>query len=98
MLLIRFLLLGLASLNCAWALGNFLTEYVYFLIQSFDPLNNPVPLDSTMLIAWLTIAAASGSGAFVLFRASYKQRRRGAKIIAAPALTPQPQRETGVAA
>jgi hypothetical protein len=98
MLLIRFLLLGLASLNCSWALGHLLTEYVYFLIQSFDPLNNPLPPDSTMLVAWLTIATASGSGAFVLFRASYKQRQRTAKIIAVPALAQQAEQTSEVAA
>ncbi len=98
MLLIRFLLLGLASLNCSWAMANFLTEYVYFLIQSFDPLNNPTTVDSTMLIAWLTIAAASGAGAFVLFRASYKAGRRTATIITVSAPTQQPQQKSGVAA
>jgi len=98
MLLIRFILLGLASLNSTWALANFLSEYLRFVIQTFDPLHHTMPFDSTMLIAWLTIAAASGAGTFVLFYASYKQGRRGTKIITWPPLPHLHQQEPAMAA
>ena len=82
--LIRFILLGLASLNCVWAVSNFLTEYLGIVIQSINPSRSVVPFDPAVLLAWLAIAAASGSGVYVLLRASYLEQRRIAKIIVAP--------------
>jgi hypothetical protein len=84
MLLIRFILLALASLNCVWAVSNFLNEYLGFVIQSLNPFGYAAPFDPATLLAWLAIAAASGSGAYVLLRASYMEQRRAAKIIAVP--------------
>lgn len=98
MLLIRFLLLGLASLNCAWALSNFLTEYLRFVIQSLDPLHYATPFDPVSLLAWLAVALASGLGAFMIFRASYKEQRRIAKILVVPIPTSPTEQETGAAA
>lgn len=98
MLLIRFILLGLASLNCAWALSNFLTEYLRFVIQSLDSLRYAAPFDPASLIAWLAVALASGMGAFMLLRASYQEQRRVAQILVLPAPTQPTDQEPGAAA
>jgi hypothetical protein len=87
MLLIRYLLIGLASLNSAWALAHFLEDYLRFVIQNLDPLGHYTPFDPASLIAWLAVALVSGLGAFVNFRVSSKKQRRDAKILVAPAPT-----------
>ncbi len=84
MLLIRFLLIGVASLVSAWALSICLGNYLLLLTQSFDPLSRST-LDAASAIVWLVVALSSGLFAFGLLRSSYKERRRVANAATAPA-------------
>jgi len=98
MLALRFVLIGLASLNCAWALSNFLTEYFRFMLQNFDPLFQSAPIDPTGIYTWLVLAVASGMGAAVLFRSSYLKRKQSAKVLVVPVQTQQSEQKVSKAA
>jgi len=98
MSLIRILIIGLASLNAAWALSRFLEDYVRFVVQTFDPLRYATPFDPAPLVAWLVVAVASGLGAYVNLRLVLKAQRRTAHIIPAPAPAPETEQQHDLAA
>ena len=98
MILIRFLLIGLASLNTVWALFHFLDDYLRFVIQNIDPNRYAAPFDPAPLLAWLAVALVSGLGAFVNVRISHQEQRRTAKLLAVPVPTQPPEQQPLVAA
>lgn len=98
MFLIRYLLIGLASLNTGWALFHFLDAYLRFVIQNIDPLRYSTTFDPESLIAWLAVALVSGLGAFLNVRVSHQEQRQAAKLLVVPVPTPPTEQETSAAA
>jgi len=92
--LIRFLLIGLASLNSAWALYHFFDAYLRLVIQNVDLLHPAARFDPTPLMAWLAIALISGLGAILNLRVSSREERRAAKKLPpAPIQPAEPEPE-----